>query len=233
LLRQLKVPIVIAVLAGFAIPAFLYGRSGVLATVGTIAAIWIVASSLVHPIRAWRRQPGTPGMTRAVTGMTVAHLGVGLFVLGVTITSAFSVETDMRMAPGEQAEVAGYQFELRELRNVDGPNFRALEGVVEVRKDGDRVTTLFPQKRTYLVQQNPMTEAGIDGGWNRDLFVALGEPLGNGAWSVRLQYKPLIRFIWFGALVMALGGMIAASDRRYRLNATAREPKRAGRELPV
>jgi cytochrome c-type biogenesis protein CcmF len=233
LLRQLKVPIVIAVLAGFAIPAFLYGRSGVLVTVGTIAAVWIVASSLVHPIRAWRRQPGTPGMTRAVTGMTVAHLGVGLFVLGVTITSAFSIETDMRMTPGEQAEVAGYQFELRELRNVDGPNFRALEGVVEVRKDGDMVTTLFPQKRTYLVQQNPMTEAGIDGGWNRDLFVALGEPLGNGAWSVRLQYKPLIRFIWFGAFVMALGGMVAASDRRYRLNATAREPKRVGRELPV
>jgi cytochrome c-type biogenesis protein CcmF len=172
-------------------------------------------------------------MTRAVTGMTVAHLGVGLFVLGVTITSAFSIETDMRMTPGEQAEVAGYQFELRELRNVDGPNFRALEGVVEVRKDGDMVTTLFPQKRTYLVQQNPMTEAGIDGGWNRDLFVALGEPLGNGAWSVRLQYKPLIRFIWFGAFVMALGGMVAASDRRYRLNATAREPKRVGRELPV
>ena len=113
-------------------------------------------------------------------------------------------------------ELAGYSFKLTDLNNVRGPNYQALEGEIEIRRNGEFVAELRPQKRTYLVQQNPMTEAGIDAGWNRDLFVALGDPLGNNAWSVRLQYKPLIRFIWFGALVMALGGLIAASDRRYR-----------------
>lgn len=165
--------------------------------------------------------------------MTVAHTGLGVFVLGVTIVSAFSVEADMRMAPGEKVAVAGYEFELRDLRNVQGPNYRALEGEIEVRKNGEFIAMLRPQKRTYLVQQNPMTEAGIDTGWNRDLFVALGDPLGNDAWSVRLQYRPLIVFIWLGAFVMAVGGVIAASDRRYRVNATVRERRKAVVEKPA
>jgi cytochrome c-type biogenesis protein CcmF len=233
LLRVLKWPAVIAIVAGIAIPAFLYGRSGVLVTVGTIAALWIVASAMIHPLRSWRRAPGAAGMTRGVFGMTVAHMGLGVFVLGVTIVSAFSVEADMRMAPGEKVEVAGYEFELRDLRNVQGPNYRALEGEVEVRRNGKFTAMLRPQKRTYLVQQSPMTEAGIDTGWNRDLFVALGDPLGNDAWSVRLQYRPMINFIWLGAFVMALGGAIAASDRRYRVNVAIRERRRAVAEKPA
>jgi cytochrome c-type biogenesis protein CcmF len=155
--------------------------------------------------------------------MSVAHFGVGLFTLGVTIVSAFTVEADLSVRPGQTVEVAGYSFKLTDLNDVQGPNYRALEGEIEIRKNGDFIAELRPQKRTYLVQQSPMTEAGIDAGWNRDLFVALGDPLGNDAWSVRLQYKPMIRFIWLGALIMALGGLIAASDRRYRLQATVRE----------
>jgi cytochrome c-type biogenesis protein CcmF len=147
-----------------------------------------------------------------------------MFTLGVTIVSAFTIEADLSIRPGEAVDVAGYNFRLTDLNNVQGPNYQALEGEVEIRRDGEFIAELRPQKRTYLVQQSPMTEAGIDAGWNRDLFVALGDSLGNDAWSIRLQYKPLIRFIWFGALVMALGGLIAASDRRYRLKATVREP---------
>jgi cytochrome c-type biogenesis protein CcmF len=233
LLRVLRWPAVIALVVGITVPAFLYGRSGLLVTVGTVAALWIVATALVHPLRSWRRASGTPGMTRGVFGMAVAHAGLGVFVLGVTIASAFSVEADMRMAPGEKVAVAGYEFELRDLRNVQGPNYRALEGEIEVRKNGEFVATLRPQKRTYLVQQNPMTEAGIHTGWNRDLFVALGDPLGNDAWSVRLQYRPLIVFIWLGAFVMAVGGVIAASDRRYKVNATVRERRKAVVEKPA
>ena len=150
--------------------------------------------------------------------MSIAHFGVGMFTLGVTIVSAFSTEADRSMVVGQPVEAAGYEFELRSLRNVEGPNFRAIEGEIEIRRDGEFVAELRPQKRTYLVQQNPMTEAGIEVAWNRDLFVALGDSLGQGAWSVRLQYKPLIRFIWLGCLVMALGGIVAASDRRYRVN---------------
>ena len=146
-----------------------------------------------------------------------------MFTLGVTIVSAFTVEADLSVRQGETVEVAGYNFKLNNLSNVQGPNYQALEGEIEIRRNGEFVAELRPQKRTYLVQQSPMTEAGIDAGWNRDLFVALGDPLGNNAWSMRLQYKPLIRFIWLGALIMAFGGLIAASDRRYRLKATARE----------
>ena len=217
LLRRLPLPAALALLAGLAIPAIVYGRSGVLLTVGITAAVWVGVAALMPIYQSWRGPSGSPRLTRAMLGMSVAHLGVGLFVLGVSIVSAFTIETDVSLRPGERTEVAGYSFEFRELRNVDGPNYRAIEGEVEIRKDGEYVSTLRPQKRTYLVQKSPMTEAGIDVSWNRDLFVALGDPLGGESWSMRLQYKPMIRFIWLGAFVMAFGGLIAASDRRYRL----------------
>jgi len=223
LLRQLKVPAVIALLVGGLLPGLVYGRFGVLVTVGAIAAFWVMSVALIQPIRSLRRAKGTPGITRAAFGMSVAHFGVGLFTLGVTIVSAFTVEADLSLSPGQKVEVAGYEFELRSLKNLQGPNYQALEGEIDISKDGVFIGQLRPQKRTYLVQQSPMTEAGIMASWNRDLFVALGDPLGNDAWSVRLQYKPMIRLIWLGALVMALGGIIAASDRRYRVNATARQ----------
>jgi len=221
LIKQLKLPAIIALVAGLSIPALIYGRFGILVTVGVIAAFWIMAGSMIQPIRSWRRSAGTPRITRSAFGMSIAHFGVGIFVLGISIVQAFSVEADLRMAPGESVDVAGFSFELRELRNVQGPNFQALEGAIDIRKDGKFIGELRPQKRTYLVQQSPMTEAGILARWNKDLFVALGDPLGNGAWSVRLQYKPMIRFIWLGALIMAFGGIIAASDRRYQFAKSA------------
>lgn len=223
LLAQLKVPAIVAVVAGIVIPTFIYGRFGILLAIGVTAGVWIIGVSLIQPIRSIRRAPGTAPITRGALGMCIAHFGVGMFVIGVAIVSAFTIETDVSLRPGETTSVAGYDIELQGLRDVQGPNFRAIEGEIEIRKDGEFVAELRPQKRTYLVQQSPMTEAGIDAGWNRDLFVALGEPLGNEAWSLRLQYKPMIRFIWLGAFVMALGGIVAASDRRYRLYAEARK----------
>jgi len=233
LVEQLKWPAIIAIAAGIGVPALFYGRSGLLLSIGAIAGFWIMAVSLIQPLRSWRRAAGTPRMTRSALGMSVAHFGVGMFTLGVTFVSAFTVEADRSIRLGESIEVAGYSFKLTDLNNVQGPNYQALEGEIEIRKDGEFVAELRPQKRTYLVQQSPMTEAGIDAGWNRDLFVALGDPLGNDAWSVRLQYKPLIRFIWLGALIMALGGLIAASDRRYRLRATASEKERGMQGEPA
>ena len=216
MLKRLRLPAAIALAIGLLIPAVIYGRFGVLVTIGTIAALWIMLSSLIEPVRSWRRSAGAAAMTRSMLGMSVAHFGVGFFVLGVTLVSAFNVESDQALQPGGSVEVAGYRFELRELRNVEGPNYQAIEGRVEVRKDGEFIGEVRPQKRQYLVQQNWMTEAGILAHWNRDLFIALGDQLGNDTWSVRIQYKPMIRFIWLGALIMALGGLIAVSDRRYR-----------------
>jgi len=217
-LRIMRVPIIIAVVVGGLIPTLFYGRFGLLVVVGSIAAIWVVATSLIQPIRSWR---SGVRLTPAVLGMSVAHLGVGLFVLGVTTVSAFSIETDRALRPGESIEIGKYEYEMRELRDVDGPNYSAREAVIEIRRNGKFVTEVRPQKRQYLVQKSPMTEAGIDAGWNRDLFVALGDQIGANVWSVRVQYKPMIRFIWLGCLVMALGGLIAVSDRRYRIGARA------------
>ena len=221
LAKRLQIPAIAAIVLGIAIPGLLYGRFGLLVSVGVIASFWIIGASLIDPIRSWRREKGAAGITAAMLGMSVAHIGVGLFVLGVTLVSAFNVETDQSMRVGQTLEVAGHEFELRELRDVQGPNFSAIEGAVQIRRDGEYIGEVRPQKRQYLVQKNWMTEAGIEVHWNKDLFIALGDQLGNDAWSVRIQYKPMIRFIWLGAIIMALGGLIAVTDRRYRIQAAA------------
>ena len=218
-IRLLRIPAIAAIVVGVVLPLLFYGRVSLLLVVGCATAFWIVVSSLIQPIRSLRRKDGAAAITRSALGMSVAHLGMGLFVIGVTITSAFGVESDRAMRVGETLEVADLEFELREIREVDGPNYIAIEGLVEIRDDGEFVANVRPQKRQYQVQKNWMTEAGIHPTWNKDLFVALGDQIGEGAWSVRIQYKPMIRFIWLGAFVMALGGLIAVTDRRYRKGA--------------
>jgi len=219
-IRLLRIPAIVAVLIGIVLPLFFYGRVSLLLIVGCAAAAWIVISSLIQPVRSWRRKKGSSAITRSALGMSVAHLGMGLFVIGVTIVSAFGIESDRAMRQGETLDVGGFEFELREIREVQGPNYAAIEAVVEIRRDSEFVATVRPQKRQYLVQKNWMTEAGIHPSWNKDLFVALGDQLGDGAWSVRIQYKPMIRFIWLGAFIMALGGLVSVTDRRYRKSAS-------------
>jgi cytochrome c-type biogenesis protein CcmF len=220
--RILVIPAAIALVLGIALPLMAWGTASVLLLVGTVAAVWIMASSLVLPLRAWRRQSGAAAPTRSMLGMCIAHFGVGVFVFGVTVVSAFSVESDQALSPGQTASAGDYQFEMRELLDVEGPNYIAREAVVDIRRDGEFVGQVRPQKRQYQVQKSWMTEAGIHAGWNRDLLISLGDPLGPDSWSVRVQYKPLVRFIWLGALIMALGGLLAATDRRYRAPAMAR-----------
>ena len=221
-LRILRVPAIIALVVGIGIPVVHGGAFGVLAVIGSIAGVWIIVVSFIQPLRSWRSKVR---LTPAVLGMSLAHIGVGLFVLGVTMVNTFGIETDRALRPGESIEIGKYQYQMRELRDVQGPNYSAREAVIEIRRNGEFVSEVRPQKRQYLVQKSPMTEAGIDAGLMRDLFVAMGDQIGTDTWSVRVQYKPMIRFIWLGCLVMALGGLVAASDRRYR---TARADSRAG-----
>jgi cytochrome c-type biogenesis protein CcmF len=203
------------------VPLLAYGHASVLSFAGFAAGFWVIASSLIEPVARLRRgQKLSAGML----GMCIAHLGVGVFVLGVTGVEANRIEKDLSLRPGESAQIDAYEFRFVGTRDVAGPNYEAVEGEFVVTRDGEQVTVLHPQKRVYRVQRNPMTEAGIDGHWNRDLFVALGEPLGDDAWSMRLQYKPMVRFIWFGALIIGLGGLTGIFDRRYRARAT--EPVR-------
>ncbi len=149
--------------------------------------------------------------------MVLAHCGVALFIVGVTMVKGFEVEQDVRMNVGETATLGGYTFRFDGTEQVNGPNYVAARGTFHVSQDGREVTVMYPEKRRYFVQNQTMTEAAISPGLLRDLYVSLGEPLEGGAWSVRLYHKPFIDWIWGGCLVMASGGVLAVSDRRYRL----------------
>jgi cytochrome c-type biogenesis protein CcmF len=209
------IAVVIALLAG----AWAYGDLRPMTTLGFALAVWVMLSSLVVP---WTRLRARQPIPAAVLGMVVAHFGVGLTTLGITGVQSYKVEKDFALGLGDAATIAGYQFRLTALRDVQGPNYRGVEADVLVSRGGEPVTVLRPQKRTYNSGGNPMTEAGIQVGAARDLFAALGDNLGQGRWSVRLQYKPLIRYVWLGAILIALGGAVAAFDRRYRARVAAR-----------
>jgi len=217
---KLLAPAALSLGIGLALPAFMHHYS-LRAALGFALGCWVMLSAplaLLAGSGATARLRGMMRIPRALVGMVIAHFGVGVFIIGVTFTNAYSVERDLRMARGETREIAGYAFSFHGVGAHRGPNYQAMRGEFRVR-DGRRVITLRPEKRTYLVQKNPMTEAAINAGLTRDLYVALGEPLGrggDGAWSVRIYYKPFIRWIWMGALLMALGGLLAASDARYR-----------------
>jgi cytochrome c-type biogenesis protein CcmF len=209
-----------ASLAGaVAIGAGIYADLRPMTTLGFALALWVMLSSLLVPLARLRaRQP----MPAAMLGMVVAHFGIGLATFGITGVQSYKVEKDFALGIGDAATIAGYDFRLTALRDVRGPNYVGVEADVVVSSGGEPVTVLHPQKRLYNSGGNPMTEAGIEVGPARDLFAALGDDLGQGRWSLRLQYKPLIRYIWLGAVLIALGGAIAAFDRRYRLRSRAR-----------
>lgn len=150
--------------------------------------------------------------------MQTAHLGIAVFVIGVTLVSGYESETDVKMAPNDYTTLAGHEFRFTGSREIQGPNYVAERGRIEVSRDGKPVATLFPEKRIYMAQNMPMTEAAINRGITRDLYVAMGEELSPpGTWIVRIWYKPFVNWIWIGCVIMALGGLLAASDRRYRV----------------
>jgi len=215
LMKRLRWVALASLVVAIGWPLIAYGSTSLLTIVGVGAGVWVTLSSLLEPISRWMNSRAAR-LTRAQWGMFVAHLGVGLFIVGASVTSAFNLETDSAVRVGDRWDVAGFELEFVGMQTVEGPNFIADEGEFELRRDGEFIATLRPQKRIYTVQQNPMTEAAIDSRWMRDVFVALGEPLGDGAWSVRVQHKPMIGFLWIGCIVMAFGGLLAATDQRYR-----------------
>jgi cytochrome c-type biogenesis protein CcmF len=189
---------------------------------GYLLAFWVFAASAVSLWErvgkgaggAWARLRQQP---RAYWGMLLAHFGIGVFIIGVTTVKGYEVERDVRMDIGDTVTVGGYLFKFQGTTERTGPNYRASRGTVEVGKNGRLVETLHPEKRIYTVQQMPMTEAAIDTGVFGDIYVSLGEPVADGAWSVRVYYKPFVTWIWGGCVLMALGGLLALLDRRYRM----------------
>ncbi len=220
ILKRLRWAAVLSVVGGIALP-FLMGRFTFGAALGIGLGLWVTLASLQGLFERLRHRNNKWVALRSIGagfwGMTMAHIGIAVFSVGVSLTTIYSVEKDLRMAPGDSYDIAGYNFAFEGVRKAQGPNYRADEGVVEVTKGGEEVTVLAAQKRQYDIQMSIMTEAAIDAGFTRDLYVALGEKIGtDGSWSVRLYYKPFIRWIWLGSLLMGLGGVLAVCDRRYR-----------------
>ena len=184
------------------------------AWVGSTAVLNLVVRLREHPAPSvWKRLAVQPG---SYYGMLLAHFGVAVFIVGVTMVSGFQSETDVRMEVGDTASVAGFTFRLDDVTQVRGPNYNASRAVVTATRDGQTVSTLRPERRIYTVRDMPMTEVGINRGFTRDLYVALGDPVSATAWSVRLHHKPFVNLIWIGCLLMASGGLMAVLDRRYR-----------------
>jgi len=211
----------VAVVFGLTLVYAVYGRGKMLTPLGMVLGIWIIISSLFDPIDRLRRRLTLP---RAVLGMTLAHIGLGVGIIAISTVESYSVERDAAIAPGETLALGRYAYRFDSIKPVEGPNYDGVRAEVTVLRDGEPVALLHPEQRNYWVQRSTLTEAGIASGWNMDLFVALSKEVGGGRWSVRAQLRPLIDWVWLSAAFMALGGVLAVSDRRYRVRAVAAEP---------
>ncbi len=234
LMVRLRWALLVSVVTALLLPVAL-GKWSPMISLGLFMGFWIITSSFKNMwdmagrngVRGLAR--GLANIPRGYYGMFCAHFGVAVFALGIAIYGGYNLEKEQRMEVGQSVELAGYTFKFDGVHDVTGPNYQAKAGVVRVSKDGKEILVMRPEKRVYLVQKTPMTEAAIDSGFFRHLFVALGEPLSGGAWSLRIYYKPFVQWIWIGPLLMALGGFLAATDRRYRL--ATRRQHAAGAQL--
>ncbi|WP_043693657.1 heme lyase CcmF/NrfE family subunit [Luteibacter sp. 9133] len=207
-----------------AIVAAFVAQGHLRAIAGIAGAVWVAAGTLSYILKRWREMPRGRRYPAEMAGMLVAHTGVAIFIIGVMLSESLSVERDVRMAPGDTQAIGGYVFRFDGVHETQGPNWRADEGTVTIQRDGTTMATVKPQKRTYSRGQ-VQTESAIDAGLFRDIYVALGEPMqatdAEGAWALRLYYKPFVRWIWLGGLFMMLGGFLAAGERRFRAKKAA------------
>ncbi|NRF71062.1 heme lyase CcmF/NrfE family subunit [Aquincola sp. S2] len=214
--RRLRWAALLAVAGAIGIPVAM-GHWTPLVGLGLLAALWIAASTAVQ-LRE-RLRAGRP--PASFWGMHLAHLGLAVLVAGITLVKGYEIEKDVKMAPGDTLAIGGYTLKMLRVQSVPGPNYTAQRGELELAQDGRVLRVLQPEKRAYASSQMPMTESAIDSGFTRDVYVSLGEKLDeHGAWSVRAYIKPFVSWIWAGCVLMALGGAVAASDRRYRLKRT-------------
>jgi cytochrome c-type biogenesis protein CcmF len=221
LTRRLRWAVGVSVASALIAP-WVLGHWTPMVGLGLLLAAWVASTAVLnlltrlreHPAPTWRSR--WAAQSSSYYGMLLAHAGVAVFIAGVTVVSGFQSENDVRMEPGDNAQVGGYAFRLDTVKPVEGPNYAAMRATLTVSHAGQPVATLYPERRVYKVSRMPMTEVAIDRGLDRDLYVALGEPVSATAWSVRLHHKPLVNWIWIGCLLMALGGLLAVTDRRYR-----------------
>jgi cytochrome c-type biogenesis protein CcmF len=224
ILGKIPVPLLIAIIAAGVLPFYLTNDYSYSITAGLtlFMTLWLIATiakDLIEKIGINIRRIAK--LSYSYLGMQLAHTGLAICILGVGLSSAYDQTRELRMAPGDNASVAGYEFNFSGVNPVAGPNYNAFQAQIKVTKDRYLVANLFPEKRHYNAGGQVMTEAAIDPGLTRDIYVSLGEPLGNGAWALSLQVKPFVRCIWLGAILIAIGGLLAATDRRYRRRKSA------------
>jgi cytochrome c-type biogenesis protein CcmF len=223
---RLRWALAISAITAIVLPLLL-GNLTPMIGLGLFLAFWVFASSAELVYQRLRKSEGgllagIAASSRSWWGMVIAHLGIAVFVLGVTVVKGFESEIAVKMHPGDVAHLAGYDFRFDGVESRNGPNYTANHGQIHVSKNGVLRTVLEPEKRLYTVTNMPMSEAGISPHLIHDLYASLGEPLDGGAWSVRIYHKPMVEWIWFGCLMMAFGGLLAMSDKRYRLNKQAK-----------
>jgi cytochrome c-type biogenesis protein CcmF len=216
LFGKLRLPLVISIVVGAGAFVIAPGM-GLISALGVTGGIWVILGSLFY-VGQMLNKKNSLKIPGSVLAMTLAHVGLGVFLIGLSITSSLTSEKHLRMEAGDRYSMGGYTFEFKGTSTVKGPNYTADEGEFIIFKNQREVTRLYPQKRQYAQSGNTMTEAAIDPGFTRDLYVSLGEPLDDSgrAWAVRVYHKPFIRWIWLGALFMMAGGLLAASNKRYR-----------------
>ena len=219
ILSKIPVPLLLAIICGGVLPFYLATEYSFSITAGltifmTVWLIATIAADLIDKIGIDLKRVAK--LSYSYLGMQLAHTGLAICVLGVGLSSAYDQTRELRMAPGDNAMIAGYEFNFSGVNPVDGPNFTAFQAQIAVTKNNQLVANLFPEKRHYNAGGQVMTEAAIDPSLIRDIYVSLGEPLANGAWALSLQVKPFVRCIWLGAVMVAIGGLLAATDRRYR-----------------
>ncbi len=218
LAKKLRPLAIVAIVLGCVTP-ILAGSWSTLVALGLTLAYWIILGSLWQIIRQLKDTNSWKSTPMSFWGMHMAHIGIAVCVIGITMVKGYETEKDVRMSIGDTVSVGGYTFRLSNISQAPGPNYKADVATVELIKSDRVLKTLHPEKRTYFSSTMPMTEAAIDSSLMGDLYVALGEKLDDGgkpAWAMRVYHKPFVTWIWLGCFMMAIGGMIAALDRRYR-----------------
>ncbi|MFC4700090.1 heme lyase CcmF/NrfE family subunit [Glaciecola siphonariae] len=226
--NQMVFAFILALSAGLLVNAT-YDEQTYMGMLGLVMSFWILVSTtlevrqrVVSQTKEESMMASLGKLTRSHWGMILGHVGFAVCLIGITLVSNYELERDLRMEPGQRVSISDYEVEFTGVNELKGPNYISDKGIFDVYKNGVLVSHLEPEKRFYTVQRMTMTEAGIHTTLTRDLFVALGEPLENGAWAVRLYYKPFVVWIWGGAVIMCIGGIFSIADKRYRIKKIAK-----------
>ncbi|MGQ8364638.1 heme lyase CcmF/NrfE family subunit [Glaciecola sp. 1036] len=226
--NQMILAFVLAMCGGLAVN-FSYDQQSYLGFLGMAMSFWVLVTTIMEVrqrVSAQTDEESTLASLKKLTpshwGMVLGHVGFAVSLIGITLVSNYELERDLKVDPGDKVTIADYEIHFSGVKAIQGPNYDADRGIFDVYKNGQFVDHLEPEKRLYRVQQMPMTEAGIHTTLTRDLFIAMGEPLDNGAWAIRLYYKPFVVWIWGGAFIMSIGGVLSMSDKRYRIKKMAK-----------